>query len=334
MIVLNDEAVAAARFERWRSDDPFPQIPPTLLNSADIIDYVNQTGMICPFREQNDDGEEKLKSASYEVDFLGSTTYWDEQGQKVSRRVGRGEGFVFRRNSIAFVQVEPYFRIPEYIALRFNLKIQHVYRGILLGTGPLVDPGFEGPLYIPLHNLTDGDYEFHGGEGLIWMEFTKLSWPPPARVRQAQPVPQPAAPRPEARNGRFYSFPTRKLRRRTLDDYLWYASPHRPIRSSIPVEIAKSSEAATRATRAVNVVSAASIIAALGVGAAIVALVFQAISYINDTRSEIRQRLRDVEQRVRTLSIQTTRPATTVPGDAQAPMQPGSSKSERPGAAR
>jgi deoxycytidine triphosphate deaminase len=97
----------------------------------------------------------------------------------VEKQISRGETFVLRRNSIAFVQVEPVFRIPDYIALRFNLKILHVHRGILLGTGPLVDPGFVGNLYIPLHNLTDSDYTFKGGEGLIWMEFTKVSWPPP-----------------------------------------------------------------------------------------------------------------------------------------------------------
>ena len=44
-----------------------------------------------------------------------------------------------------------------------------------MGTGPLVDPGFEGKLLIPLHSLTADDYEIEAGEGLIWVEFTKLS---------------------------------------------------------------------------------------------------------------------------------------------------------------
>lgn len=78
-------------------------------------------------------------------------------------------------NSIAFVTLEPMFRIPDYLALRFNLKIVHVYKGLLLGTGPLVDPGFVGRLSIPLHNLTANTYTFHAGDGIIQMEFTKLS---------------------------------------------------------------------------------------------------------------------------------------------------------------
>ena len=55
------------------------------------------------------------------------------------------------------------------------MKIDNVYRGLLLGTGPLIDPGFDGILSFPLHNLTSNDYTFIGGERIIWMEFTKLS---------------------------------------------------------------------------------------------------------------------------------------------------------------
>ena len=45
----------------------------------------------------------------------------------------------------------------------------------MLGTGPLIDPGFGGQILIPLHNLTDNDYELCGGDGIIWVEFTKVS---------------------------------------------------------------------------------------------------------------------------------------------------------------
>ena len=62
--------------------------------------------------------------------------------------------------------------------MRFNLHIRHVHRGLLLGTGPLVDPGYWGKLCIPLHNLTDKDYPIPKDEGLIWMEFTKISSSP------------------------------------------------------------------------------------------------------------------------------------------------------------
>jgi len=167
--IAPSDGEAALRFEEYRSKDPFPDIPPALLNSADIYDYVAKTGMIHKFYQ------EKLKPASYEVNLLGRCIYWDEDGKKHDEDITEGKEFILRRNSIAFVTLEPMFRVPDYIALRFNLKITHVYRGILLGTGPLVDPGFSNRLSMPLHNLTTNDYTFRGGEPLIWMEFTKLS---------------------------------------------------------------------------------------------------------------------------------------------------------------
>lgn len=162
---------AKRRYKKYVKQDPFPEIQPALLNSADIHDYVAITGMIFPFHPEKG----KLKTASYEVDLLGKIIYWDENGDKITEELTRGKTFKLLSNSIAFVTPEPTFRLPDYIAVRFNLKITNVHRGILLGTGPLVDPGYEGKLLIPLHNLTANDYIFTGGEGFIWMEFTKLS---------------------------------------------------------------------------------------------------------------------------------------------------------------
>jgi hypothetical protein len=107
---------------------------------------------------------------------------------------------VLPANPITFVQVEPEFRLPNYIALRFNLRITHVHRGLLLGTGPLVDPGFRGKLLIPMHNLTASDYELATKEALIWIEFTKTTY-------NCEPIESEAAsPRP------FEEFPDKKWR--------------------------------------------------------------------------------------------------------------------------
>ena len=55
-----------------------------------------------------------------------------------------GEELTVGANSIVFVECDLDFRLPDFIALRFNLQIRHVHRGLLLGTGPLVDPGYRG----------------------------------------------------------------------------------------------------------------------------------------------------------------------------------------------
>jgi len=171
------EEDAVKRFAEWEHKDPRPDIAPALLNSKDICDYILTTGMIVPFSKEEAIKYKKLKSASYEIDFIGDV-YYNKKGKEQHVKIDVGKSFNLEKNSIAFVFLETHFRIPDYIALRFNLRITHVHRGLLLGTGPLVDPGFVGRLLVPLHNLTANEYILTGGEGLITVEFTKLSQNP------------------------------------------------------------------------------------------------------------------------------------------------------------
>ena len=167
--------------EEWRNHDyykfdPFAgKIQPALLNSADIKKYVEKKCLI----EWADFDMKRLKTASYEMRFLGELHYWSTTKDGILEprcsKVCYGNAINLPKNSITYLWMKEKLLLPEYIVARFNLHIRHVHKGILLGTGPLVDPGFFGNLLIPLHNLTNNDYEFVGGEGLIWVEFTKLS---------------------------------------------------------------------------------------------------------------------------------------------------------------
>ncbi|WP_143271766.1 dCTP deaminase domain-containing protein [Bradyrhizobium mercantei] len=235
------EDVAETRSARYRAKDvdidPFPSIPRALLSSEHVKAYVRQTGMIHPFAEGH------LKSASYEVSAGGRFIYWDENGKKKSKPVAKDGTITLPPNSISFVQVGITFRLPQYIAVRFNLRITHVHRGLLLGTGPLVDPGFHGKLLIPLHNLTSDEYTIRGDEGLIWMEFTKTSHEATQGV-----VTHPVVEKFEAMEARKNDQPP--------EYYFDRASKNRPIRSSIPGVVAEARsqakdavDAATRAER-------------------------------------------------------------------------------------
>jgi deoxycytidine triphosphate deaminase len=159
------------KYEKAKLSDPYPDIYPALLCASDIVKYVTATGMISPFHNNS----QQIKQAAYAVKMLGKCIYWDDDGKKQEFDIKDKDEFILKRNSIAFVSLEPRFRIPYYIALRFNLQIAHIHRGILLGTGPLIDPGFDGKLAIPLHNLTMNDYILRGGDDLIWVEFTKIN---------------------------------------------------------------------------------------------------------------------------------------------------------------
>jgi hypothetical protein len=129
--------------------------------------------------------------------------------------------------------------LPHYIAVRFNLRITHVHRGLLLGTGPLVDPGFHGDLLVPLHNLTSDPYTIRGDEGLIWMEFTKTS-------HEATRVQLRDAPKDKL-------VPTQERKSNQPPEYYFdRASKNRPIRSSIPVVVADANKLAQSASDAAN----------------------------------------------------------------------------------
>ncbi|MEP3632380.1 MAG: hypothetical protein ABJM82_00165 [Shimia thalassica] len=159
-------------------DDPFKDIiPPSLLAAEHIIEYTMATGLVAPFVAQTGENG-RLKKASYEA-RLGEAAYQFAVGGNTPIPMEReaNGNLILPPNSIVFVECDLVFRLPSFIALRFNLSISHVHRGLLLGTGPLVDPGFWGKLCIPIHNLTDEPYEIEKGDGLIWIEFTKTTLP-------------------------------------------------------------------------------------------------------------------------------------------------------------
>ena len=114
-----------------------------------------------------------MKKATYEG-RVGKVAYeYNDCGELVC--LPKRDSLLIRANSIVFVECDLDFRLPNFLALRFNLQIRHVHRGLLLGTGPIIDPGYWGKLCIPLHNLTNADYSIPRSEGLIWIECTKTS---------------------------------------------------------------------------------------------------------------------------------------------------------------
>lgn len=228
-------------FVQYKSTDPFPKISSGLLNSADIADYVNTVKIFDPFILGN------LKTASYELPFSGSVFWWDpETKQQIQKQIkSKDNTFALKPNSIAYVQPDTTFYLPDYIALRFNLRITHVHQGLLLGTGPLVDPGFCGRLLIPLHNLTANEYVFVYGNGFIWIDFTKLS--PNARWNSTSFLDLP-------RKGSYKPFPDNK-KFLTPESYFRQANEGSSIVSSIPEAIKQSKDDASTAAK--NAASAA-----------------------------------------------------------------------------
>ena len=92
-----------------------------------------------------------------------------------------------------------------------------------------MDPGFVGKLSIPIHNFTNNDYYIGAGEGLVYFEFTKLSWTNP---RDTPPnigwIPTAIDDQPP--------FPASKNKRKNLDDYLAQATGGGPPQNALSEE--------------------------------------------------------------------------------------------------
>lgn len=299
-----DDRDATARFRATRAKDPFPDVPPALLNSADIADYVARTGMIYPF---DPDG---LKTASYEIALLGRYIFIDANGERVEGELRRGETRTIPKNSIAFLTTEPFFRLPDYIALRHNLKIDHVYKGLLVGTGPLIDPGFVGRISLPLHNLTEHDYKLVGGQGIIWVEFTKLS-PNPAW----EGVPR------KSDRAKYVNFRADRTRDRVVDDYIQQAVGTLGLPSSSSATIARDAATAkVVAEKARTALSRNTIIITLtgALGAiTVVATLFSLMIPMLFKLSELEVRVNEID------SVQQSTPAPTATARSSTSPTPG-----------
>lgn len=288
---LKNDYIAQSKFNDFKSKDPFPDILPSLLNSADIHDYIITTGMICPY-----DPEKRLKSASYVIRFNESEViYWDENNKKQVIDFSENDFFILKKNSIVYVSIKTKFRLPDYIALRFNLTISLVHKGLLLGTGPLVDPGFEGNLLVPLHNLTANDYKLMKDEGFIWIEFTKISnnirWENNSNSERKGIY----EPFPENKKNKFNNYYIHKA----LNDSTSFDS----IRSSIPGEVQKAINIATESKNRINKIAWVGglttilvIIVTFIFGISpIVSLVQDANNYVKNERTEVRKEIEELK---------------------------------------
>jgi deoxycytidine triphosphate deaminase len=272
------EQEAIDRAEKFKRFDPFPDIPPALLSSADIEDYARVTAMLFPFSVNAD----VLKPASYEVRPGRKFVWWRDNGELVEEDIREDGTYELPRNSIRYMQIEPKVRLPDYIAIRFNLRIKHVHRGLLLGTGPLIDPGFDGDTLIPLHNLTSDSHRIRGNEGLIWVEFTKTA----AKVEAATPS--------YVRRGELHSMEGRKIEV-SISSYFQRANEGRPIRSSIPEAVREAHNRAEQAKRsaaqAVQSANRTGIIGGVAAAALIVTLVIGLHTYFAQLYGDIQATL-------------------------------------------
>lgn len=142
-----------------------------ILLSDRIRLYVEEVAMIEPF------SEEHLAPASYDLTVgrdCWYSSHTSETGQQ-KRELKTGEDLIVPPNSIVFVSTGESLNLPFYMTGRFNLKLRLLHEGLLVGTGPQIDPGYTGPLSCPLHNISSEKICLRCGEPFAVIEFQKTT---------------------------------------------------------------------------------------------------------------------------------------------------------------
>jgi deoxycytidine triphosphate deaminase len=146
----------------WK--DPEPDFS-GMLSADRIRGYNYDVGrMIRPFQDKN------LKPAAYEL-TLGPR--WSDG--EVRHLSDESPLLHIPPNSIVFASMREMLLMPHWLAGRFDLAIEFIYQGLLLGTGPQVDPGFKGVLSCPLHNISNQTITLTYREPFAKIDFTKTS---------------------------------------------------------------------------------------------------------------------------------------------------------------
>ena len=142
-----------------------------VLLSDRIAFYAHRLDLIDVF-EHN-----RLGPASYDL-TLGSECWYvdhsDNTGE-AKRHLAPGETLVLEPNSIVYVTSHETLNLPFYLIGRFNLKLRLLHEGVLVGTGPQIDPGFSGRLSCPLHNLSSSKVSLTCGQSFAVLEFQKTT---------------------------------------------------------------------------------------------------------------------------------------------------------------
>lgn len=304
---------ATEKYAEYKSKDPFPKVGESLLNSVDLLMYLLKVGIVEPFDIN------KLKGVTYQCTFSGEAHRFNQDSGRMEEINLDDTGkLILAKNSITYLRIEEKFHVPEYMVLRFNLSVSNAYKGLLLGTGPIVDPGFEGNLFIPLHNLTGNEYVIKKGAPLIRVEFTKLSrhidWK--NKRENLFPLLKPVT-KCTPKNACFSKFIEDALL--DPDDKKFYTNGDAiSVRSSIPDVISSAANQATEAQKSAKAAADAaekirkrirnwSIIGAVGAVLAVISLMVSVWTLVHDVDSRydnIVQEIKDNTYQIDTLEQQ------------------------------
>lgn len=154
------------KHEEYLWKDPFDlaSCGPVLL-SDQIRSLAEEMGLIEPFDATS------LRPASYDL-RVGDSYYVGDDRKELTAETNKIE---IPSNGLVYIRTKEKFNIPYYLVARYSLRVQQVYRGLLIDNGLHIDPGYCGPIWIPVHNFTMQPRILLRGDEFISVEFNRTT---------------------------------------------------------------------------------------------------------------------------------------------------------------
>jgi dCTP deaminase len=118
-----------------------------------------------------------VQPASYDL-RIGEMIYAPAQPDKPYNMAANGGAYRLPPYGAAVLTTFEDLRLPVNMLGRIGLKSGFARKGLLASTGPQIDPGFEGKLFISLFNLTAGAHVLKFKESFLTIEFHTLESTP------------------------------------------------------------------------------------------------------------------------------------------------------------
>ena len=132
-----------------------------------IKDYIGQINLI----EKADD--KNIEPASYDL-RLGSQYYLRGKYKYLTKE---NPDLVIPAHEVVVISSYEELKMPLFLIGRWNIRIGLVYRGILLVSGPQVDPGFRGKLFCTLYNLSTQEIRLKYKDHVATIDFIRTAEP-------------------------------------------------------------------------------------------------------------------------------------------------------------
>lgn len=142
-----------------------------VLTSDEIEHYATNCATNCKMIDPFD--PEALKPAGYEL-HLGKDYAIGGEPKKLYDVPGKDE-LVIPPFEVVIISTKEIINLPRFIIARWNLRVRKVYEGLLWTGGPQVDPGWVGPLFCPIYNLSSEPVKLRLGERIVLMDFVKTT---------------------------------------------------------------------------------------------------------------------------------------------------------------